>query len=69
MGAGSSVSLKKATSSEEAAGQLFDELDANSDGQLTIVEVHQALESMTHFHAPFSLSSLHAISVLRASAL
>jgi hypothetical protein len=39
MGAGSSVSLKKAINNDDVAGQLFDEIDGNHDGQLTIVEV------------------------------
>ena len=46
MGAGSSVSLKKAISNDDVAGKLFDEIDANNDGQLTIVEVSAEFQKM-----------------------
>ena len=54
MGAGSSVSLKKATNSQEEAGKLFDDLDANHDGQLTIVEVNpeDCACNESHLHMP-----------------
>ena len=34
MGAGSSVSLKKAISNDDVAGNLFDDIDVNKDGKI-----------------------------------
>ena len=51
MGAGSSVSLKKAINNDDVAGQLFDEIDGNHDGQLTIVEVRAKSRVKSHARA------------------
>jgi hypothetical protein len=42
MGAGSSVSLKKARESEEFAEKVFKDFDTNGDGTLSVIELYDA---------------------------
>ena len=42
MGAGSSVSLRKARESEEFAEKVFKDFDENKDGVLSVVELYDA---------------------------